>query len=226
MTRGIYVPGRDGDRLTGQHRVVLRFDDGVYADLVCPEEGSCEDADRCGNCGRLYTDLEALACGDCLGIESQQECWLKTWFDNLMPEELLHGKLEVSVDVRWEDDHPVVTICEDKSLAAMRERGPVELALSDAHRRIGELEGERDAASWPGVIQGWRERAERAEAERDEAIRPLRILANPENWLDNPLSQTATLLGHDTPYELAVDALAHMPSNEKGAVESEGASEQ
>jgi hypothetical protein len=40
----------------------------------------------------------------------------------------------------------------------------VALALSDAYARIGELEGERNAASWPGVIEGWRSRAETAEA--------------------------------------------------------------
>jgi hypothetical protein len=36
----------------------------------------------------------------------------------------------------------------------------------------------------------------------------LAYLADPENWLGDPHDQTATLHGHDTPYELAVASLA------------------
>lgn len=46
-----------------------------------------------------------------------------------------------------------------------REREEQHEALRAAVTRIGELEAERDAASRPGAIDGWRERAETAEAQ-------------------------------------------------------------
>lgn len=60
-----------------QHRVRLVIDGGfLSAELVCPE-GCCE-----------------------------LECWIKTWFDNLAPDELLHGRVEVVVPMRaeWDGD--------------------------------------------------------------------------------------------------------------------------
>ncbi|MGA2455583.1 MAG: hypothetical protein ABSG93_18915 [Solirubrobacteraceae bacterium] len=45
----------------------------------------------------------------------------------------------------------------------------------------------------------------------DPARAALEYLADPENWLGDPLSQESTLHGHDTPYELAVAALALEP---------------
>lgn len=43
------------------------------------------------------------------------------------------------------------------------ERDDARLSLSREAETRGRLEGERDAAAWPGVIEGWRARAETAE---------------------------------------------------------------
>lgn len=57
-----------------------------------------------------------------------------------------------------------------------REIDRLRAALADATREIaayarraGEAEGRLRASEWPGVVDGWRERAEKAERERDEA---------------------------------------------------------
>lgn len=39
----------------------------------------------------------------------------------------------------------------------------------------------------------------------------LEYLADPQSWGGDPLDQQAWLYGHDTPYELAVTALARVP---------------
>lgn len=46
------------------------------------------------------------------------------------------------------------------------------------------------------------------EREREAHLKALRILADSESWSGDPLSQESTLYGHDTPYELAVEAIA------------------
>jgi hypothetical protein len=41
--------------------------------------------------------------------------------------------------------------------------GDLTRQLSKAHERIGRLEGERQAAEWPGVIDGWKEKVKLGE---------------------------------------------------------------
>lgn len=73
------------------HRVVIEFDGFVSAKLICPDDGTCSP-------------------GEGESSKPTDECWLKTWFDNNSADELLHGKVEVAVDVDWDMDHPVVTL--------------------------------------------------------------------------------------------------------------------
>lgn len=80
-------PGRAVAAPAPRHRVRLHFDDGLFAELICPPGDVC---DRAG----CY------------------QCWIKTWFENLTAEELLFGSVEVEVDVAWDSDHPVVTVRE------------------------------------------------------------------------------------------------------------------
>ena len=51
-------------------------------------------------------------------------------------------------------------------------------------------------------------RAEKAEARVQVLEEVLRYLADPGSWLGDPHSQETWLHGHDTPFELAVAALA------------------
>jgi hypothetical protein len=70
------------------HRVVIEFDGGyMTVRLICP--ASCPT----GTAG---------------------ECPLRTWFDNVAPEEILQGKVEVPVRVEWvgEEEGPLVHIAE------------------------------------------------------------------------------------------------------------------
>ena len=53
-----------------------------------------------------------------------------------------------------------------RTLAA--ERDQLRRALSDAHRAQGEAEGKLAASEMAGVVERWKERAERVEVERDE----------------------------------------------------------
>lgn len=46
--------------------------------------------------------------------------------------------------------------------------------MTEYARKAGEIEGRLRASEWPGVVDGWRERAERAEAERDHLRTMLR----------------------------------------------------
>lgn len=93
------------------HRVVLTFDDGVYAKLVCPDGGGCVGSEVCGICGRNLTDPESSPCYDCTDMDPG-ECWVKTWFDNCTAEELLRGELTVVIDATWTGDHMTAQIVE------------------------------------------------------------------------------------------------------------------
>lgn len=63
------------------HKVELCFEDGgLCARLICPNDGR-----------------------DCDETITTHECWIKTWFDNCGPEELLHGKVTAVVDCKWVD---------------------------------------------------------------------------------------------------------------------------
>jgi hypothetical protein len=100
------------------HRVVIEFDDGVRAKLICPESG-CVRAQNCAQCGRdLHPRDEAEQreegiepCDDCKDAETWgHECWIKTWFDNVGADELLAGKVTVEIDAKWDFDHMVAHI--------------------------------------------------------------------------------------------------------------------
>ena len=91
------------------HRVVLTFDGGgLMAKLICPESG-CVVAEFCGACGRHLADPETEPCYDCSDIDLR-ECWVKTWFDNCAPDELLHGSVTVEVECEWDGDVMVAQI--------------------------------------------------------------------------------------------------------------------
>lgn len=97
---------------TGQsdgHRVVIEFDNGLYVKLVCPENG-CVAAEVCGFCGHAYGDTETKPCYDCRDQKGPTECWIKSWFDNVAEDELLHGRVEVPIRAEWDGDHMVAYI--------------------------------------------------------------------------------------------------------------------
>lgn len=86
------------------HRVVLTFaNGGLTSKLVCPESG-CAEAGYCGQCGRDLHDDESTPCYDC-SDPRPEGCWVKSWFDNLMAEEMLVGSVEVVIDPAWDYDH-------------------------------------------------------------------------------------------------------------------------
>jgi len=91
-----------------RHRVVLTFNDGLYAKLICPD-GGCKPPSFCSECGRDLHDQESEPCYDCAGAVTE-ECWIKTWFDNCTADELLHGSLTVELDCEWDGDRLVATI--------------------------------------------------------------------------------------------------------------------
>jgi len=61
-----------------------------------------------------------------------------------------------------------------RTLAA--ERDQLRRALSDAHRAQGEAEGKLAASEMAGVVERWKERAERAEAEAGRLREALRAV--------------------------------------------------
>lgn len=84
-----------------EHRVVLSFGDGgLSAKLICPESG-CFPATHCPEC---CTDIGPRGC-ECQDEPAPDECWVKGWFDNLMPaEEILHGSFTVTIDPEFDGD--------------------------------------------------------------------------------------------------------------------------
>jgi hypothetical protein len=90
------------------HRVVIDFDDGVSAKLICPDSG-CELPRDCAICGRpVDAGNEIKRCYDC--PSPTDECWIKSWFDSLTADELLHGSVEVPIRAEWDGDHMVAHI--------------------------------------------------------------------------------------------------------------------
>jgi hypothetical protein len=104
------------------HRVVLTFDNGLVAKLICPPGDSCVGSKVCVMCGREVRDPESTPCYDCRDM-NPDECWVKTWFDNVSPEELLHGTVEVEIDATWDGDHMIARIVEPPAAAHPRWRG-------------------------------------------------------------------------------------------------------
>jgi hypothetical protein len=106
MTTEDSRPSRD------RHRVVLTFENGFgpTAKLICPESG-CTPAGTCAHCGRDLDDEETKPCYDCADSEGwRHECWIKTWFDNLTPDELMDGSVTVEIDAEWNGDHIIAHI--------------------------------------------------------------------------------------------------------------------
>ena len=101
------------------HRVVLEFDDGVYVKKLIHPEGGCVGADQCGHCAADLTDPDSTRCYDCKG-EGPHECWVQGWFDNASAEELLHGRIEVEINCRWEFDHMEAHVVGAQSLSEQR----------------------------------------------------------------------------------------------------------
>jgi hypothetical protein len=108
------------------HRVEIAFDDGVSAKLICPESG-CTPAQKCGQCGRDLRPRDEAEqreegiepCYDCKDAASwRDECWIKTWFDNVGADELLAGKITVEIDAEWDVDHMVAHIVAPPTPAA------------------------------------------------------------------------------------------------------------
>jgi hypothetical protein len=95
-----------------KHRVELTFEPsyGVTGKLICPESG-CSSSKLCGHCGRDLHDTEATPCYDCKDAAKwADECWVKTWFDNLTADEMLSGKLTVEIDAQWDGDQLIAHI--------------------------------------------------------------------------------------------------------------------
>jgi hypothetical protein len=61
-----------------RHKLILTFDGDVSAKLICPDDGRC--------------------------TKVMDECWVKTWFDNESPEDLLCGSVTVEIDVAWREE--------------------------------------------------------------------------------------------------------------------------
>lgn len=107
--------GQNGrGRNNSDHRVVLTFEAGygARAKLICPEFG-CVPGEACAHCGRAYGDADVKRCYDCPEAGAPtDECWIKSWFDNLTTDELMDGTIEVAVDVEWTGDGIVAHIAE------------------------------------------------------------------------------------------------------------------
>lgn len=82
------------------HEVVISFEDGCSptAKLICPASGEgCRPASFCPEC---YSAITESGC-ECCDFPPDDGCWIKSWFDNLAAEEILHGSVRVQVDARW-----------------------------------------------------------------------------------------------------------------------------
>lgn len=88
------------------HRVILSFEDGVYWRLIHPE-GGCDTASSCPDCEADLTLADSKRCEVCEEI-NVDECWLTGWFDNLEPEDLLRGEIELPIDAEWDGDYPII----------------------------------------------------------------------------------------------------------------------
>jgi hypothetical protein len=90
------------------HRVVLNFEGGIFAQLICPGDGRCL-VKKCPACKADLTKAGSKRCDACEEI-NPDECWLKSWFDAMSGEELLAGKIEFPVWAEQDGDQPLVHI--------------------------------------------------------------------------------------------------------------------
>lgn len=103
--------------MDAQHRVELTIEDGYLSmKLIHPDSG-CEPPTVCA-CGRDLSDTDDTGCYDCRdGLLSADSCWLSSWFDNLTPDELLHGRVSLTVPIQaeWKNDHPKITLVHEET---------------------------------------------------------------------------------------------------------------
>lgn len=129
------------------HRLILEFDGGgMNAKLICPPDGSCKGGISCGLCGRDLNDPESTPCYDCKD-SNPDECWIKTWFDNESPEDLLHGEVEVAIDCEWDEDHLVANITADPNdteRVTLEQHARVMEAMAASERRYDRTYAERE----------------------------------------------------------------------------------
>ena len=83
---------------------------------------------------------------------------------------------------------------------AERERDEAIKALSDEARNRGEAEGRLEASEMAGVVDGWKARAEAAEAKVALAKQALKIIAGKSQCIDN-------LMGNGDVAEAALAAM-------------------
>lgn len=96
-------------RQSQPHRLAVEIDAyGIHTKLVCPDDGSCEPASTCSECGRAVGDPEITPCYDC--PSEVGECWLKSWADNvdLAGEGYVTARAEFPIEATWNGDVPVV----------------------------------------------------------------------------------------------------------------------
>ena len=120
------VSGAKVDSGSVGHRVVIEFDDGVSAKVICPESG-CTPSQQCAQCGRDLNPRDPAEqreegiepCYDCKDADAwREECWIKTWFEAYAgADELLAGKITVEIDAEWDGDHMVAHIVEPQEAA-------------------------------------------------------------------------------------------------------------
>lgn len=91
---------------SNEHRVIVEFNDGVYLKKLIHPENGCRAAQMCSQCGRDFADEETVPCYDCKPPVPAEwrECWVQGWFDNVSAEEMLHGRIELTVEPRFDYD--------------------------------------------------------------------------------------------------------------------------
>lgn len=89
------------------HRVVITFDDGIQAKLICPESG-CVPVTICSYCNRNIEQTDER-CPQCPSGEG--ECWLKMWADaDDLLEYTFGGSVTVPIEFEWDGDGPSITV--------------------------------------------------------------------------------------------------------------------
>lgn len=85
------------------HHIRIDFGDHPQAELICPDGGSCPVDHRV----------------------PEEGCWLKSWFDAGMGDEVVRGTVALPVvRVEWvNDEHPLVHVGEP-ALSPVRQEAP------------------------------------------------------------------------------------------------------
>jgi hypothetical protein len=94
-----------------EHRVIVEFDDGIYIKKLIHPEGGCRPVTTCSECYRPVDDAEATDSKPCPYCPTEaDECWVQGWVDNTTASEILHGKVELSVEPDWDGDFCTLTV--------------------------------------------------------------------------------------------------------------------